>query len=537
MSDNTTFKHLFDTLDENLQPMPKSGGTFTGDVSAPTQLTTDDSTKVATTAYVKDNLENYLPLSGGTLTGNIYGTPYVDATATAEATGNIMIVIKDPTVVKGDIPESSHWYTIGMATDSTGSVENGHKFGQIESALYKTTGATVTKMSAYKNELDTNLQATIAVGWDADGNKYTEAPTPTLYDSSTQIATTAFCNSQYNSTYVPDNIIGIEYVASPTDDRGKWRRINKFSQIVDPLPSYFNNHPIYGAINNSYVDDCSMINIPKFYFLYQKTSTGHKWWISNASFTIDGVGTSIVHPGFVYSGAEKAQFYVGAYECSAQNKNSTDMARSIGSGSSNVMPLVSIDFNTMVARCQNRNTTSGVTGFDLWNIYQLGAIQMLCLIEMGGPDVQQLIGRGNDIGRNGCMPCGHTTAEWRGIHELWANAWHMVRGLENRSGTYYWWGDAGNTTFSSSGITVPSGGWPTDISNVAAAKGLFLPTAVGGQAASMFNDYFWSNNSQTDVCYHGGSWDNGANDGLFTLHVHNLASYSGTYVGGRLAKI
>ena len=62
-------------------------------------------------------------------------------------------------------------------------------------------------------------------------------------------------------------------------------------------------------------------------------------WISNASFTISGVGTSIVHPGFVYSGTEKSQFYVGAYECSAQTKNSTNMARSIGSGTSNVTYL------------------------------------------------------------------------------------------------------------------------------------------------------------------------------------------------------
>ena len=219
------------------------------------------------------------------------------------------------------------------------------------------------------------------------------------------------------------------------------------------------------------------------------------------------------------------------------------MARSIGSGSSDVMPLVSINFDTMVTRCQNRNTTDGVTGFDLWNIYQVGAIQMLCLIEMGGPDVQQLIGRGNDIGRNGCMPCGHTTAEWRGIHELWANAWHMVRGLENRAtssgGQYYYWTDAGNETFIASGIAVPGNGWPTAISPVAAAKGLFLPTTTGGQAASMFNDYFWSNNTdgRTNVCYHGGGWYDGSNDGLFNLLVGHLASDSRTSIGGRLAKI
>lgn len=487
------------------------------------------------------NLDNYLPLSGGTLTGNVYTSPAYNNSSDPDWNADdhkFMCICKDPILMKGDIVTDSRWFTIGMATDADDDISNAHKFGQIEVAV-SNTGTVTTTMSAYKNEANSEVNASIQVGYDANGVAYSTAVTPAnKYDSSTQIATTAFCNSQYNSTYVPDNIIGIEYVASPTDGRGKWRRINKFSQIVDPLPSYFNNHPIYGNINYTYVDDCSMINIPKFYFLYQKTSTGHKWWISNASFTIDGVGTSIVHPGFVYSGTEKAQFYVGAYECSAQNKNSTDMARSMGSGSSNVMPLVSINFDTMVTRCQNRNTTDGVTGFDLWNIYQVGAIQMLCLIEMGGPDVQQLIGRGNDIGRNGCMPCGHTTAEWRGIHELWANAWHMVRGLENRSGTYYWWGDAGNTTFTSSGITVPGGGWPTNISDTAAARGLFLPTSTTGtQASSMFNDYFWSNNSQTDVCHHGGSWFDGSSDGLFHLDVGRLSSYSLSSIGGRLAKI
>ena len=39
--------------------------------SAPTPSTSDNSTKIATTAYVKSNLSDYLPLSGGTMTGAI----------------------------------------------------------------------------------------------------------------------------------------------------------------------------------------------------------------------------------------------------------------------------------------------------------------------------------------------------------------------------------------------------------------------------------------------------------------------------------
>lgn len=309
---------------------------------APTPATSDNSTNIATTAYVKSNLNSYLPLSGGTLTGNIYGSPAYNNSSDPDWNADdykVMFISKDPVYIKGDTLTDNRWFTLAMATDADDSIENNHKFGQIETAV-ATSGACYTGMYAFKNETSSTANVGIAVGYDANGVAYSTAVTPAnKYDSSNQIATTSFCATQYNSTYVPDNIIGIEYVASPTDGRGKWRRINKYSQVVDPLPSYFNNHPTYGAINYTYTDDCSMINIPKFYFLYQQTSTGHKWWISNASFTISGVGTSIVHPGFVYSGTEKSQFYVGAYECSAQTKNSTNMARSIGSGTSNVTYL------------------------------------------------------------------------------------------------------------------------------------------------------------------------------------------------------
>lgn len=64
--------------------------TFTGTVSVPTPSTSDNSTKVASTAYVQSNLANYLPLSGGTMTGNLnasttrqymdMGYPYENAT-------------------------------------------------------------------------------------------------------------------------------------------------------------------------------------------------------------------------------------------------------------------------------------------------------------------------------------------------------------------------------------------------------------------------------------------------------------------------
>jgi hypothetical protein len=50
---------------------PLASPTFTGDPKAPTPATADNDTSIATTAFVKANLGSYLPLAGGTLTGNL----------------------------------------------------------------------------------------------------------------------------------------------------------------------------------------------------------------------------------------------------------------------------------------------------------------------------------------------------------------------------------------------------------------------------------------------------------------------------------
>lgn len=53
------------------EPAATSNSVLTGTPIAPTPSTNDDSTKIATTAYVKDNLDNYLPLTGGTISGTL----------------------------------------------------------------------------------------------------------------------------------------------------------------------------------------------------------------------------------------------------------------------------------------------------------------------------------------------------------------------------------------------------------------------------------------------------------------------------------
>lgn len=48
-------------------------------------------------------------------------------------------------------------------------------------------------------------------------------------------------------------------------------------------------------------------------------------------------------------------------------------------------------------------------------------------------------------------------------------------------------------------------------------------------------DYSYANPSC--VAYHGGHCGGGSTAGLFCLYVYNAASYAGTDVGGRLAKV
>jgi len=56
---------------DRYQLAPIASPAFTGAPTAPTPGANDNSTKLATTAYVQAELQDYLPLAGGTLTGNI----------------------------------------------------------------------------------------------------------------------------------------------------------------------------------------------------------------------------------------------------------------------------------------------------------------------------------------------------------------------------------------------------------------------------------------------------------------------------------
>jgi hypothetical protein len=291
-------------------------------------------------------------------------------------------------------------------------------------------------------------------------------------------------------------------------------------------------------LNTVAIDNQCMVEIKKFHYANVVLSEGpyagkRARFINKTAFS-----GSQAHPAFLNSsGVEIDQFYVGAYE------GYDDGGSKVGS-TNNKAPLVAINFTTMLDRCAARNA-GGVTGFQLIDIYQLAAIQYLALVEMGNPDAQVSLGRGNCDAPSGgsAMQTGTTTAIWRALHELWGNVWMMVQGIENRDGVLWVWNKDGTRAFVNTGFTLPDGGWVVDMS-VAAGTGfdlgaLFIPTeTAASQASGSWSDYFWiTKDGTTKVCYHGGGWSYGPRGGLFYLDFSCAATDVNTSIGGRLAKV
>ena len=300
--------------------------------------------------------------------------------------------------------------------------------------------------------------------------------------------------------------------------------------------TFFDKTYPWAGITPATIDGQSMIYSPKFYYKISTAPVGSQqagkkcWWVSDRN-----IAGYKVHPAFVRNGAEIPGFYVGAYECSVDASASGKAASVV-----NAAPLVSIDFPTMQTRCNARNV-NGQTGWHLWNIYELAAIQMLCLIEVGSADVQAKIGSGNS-NSSAAVATGTTNAKWRGISELWGNVWHMVDGLSGSGTTIQILDRNGSGSMINTGLTaVTSTGYPTDIFTTSGTNfdlnDVFLPKAIDGASGNgTFGDYYWAacNNF---VCYHGGDWAYGACVGLFCLYLDCPASYSTSDIGGRLAKV
>jgi hypothetical protein len=329
-------------------------------------------------------------------------------------------------------------------------------------------------------------------------------------------------------------IIGIAKVASG-GGAGTWQNIDGDGNDVTVDTTYFNNHPVYGGIQTVSIDDQDMVLYPKFYYKVGVGPAGSDqagkkcWWISDQP--VEGYK---LHPAALDHTAVLDQFYLGAYEA-------TDDGGIKAGSETGVAPLASIDFPTMKSRIEARNT-DGVEGFHMPDIYEISAVDMLMLIEMGTPDAQSAIGTGNSDS-SAAVNTGASNAVWRGLHEFWGNVLCMVDGLKtNTSNQLQVFDDQGNQTWVDTGITISTSGWITAMLEMSGTDydfdALFVPANTDStEGNGTFADYLYSAAAGNEyVCRHGGYYGNASKCGPFSLHLNLQASHSYAFNGSRLAK-
>lgn len=174
---------------------PTSGSAYT---YAPTPATSDDSTKIATTAYVKAQgyaLDNAVVKTSGdqTVDGEKTFTSQVTKTNRLAAADTIF-VNKNTAIKKGTAPSGnveSRWRLTDSSTgDSNSALIGGVVFG------YSTSMRTSAILQVGKPEAGSTSTASLGIYYPSSGNPYTEAPTPDSGDNSTKISTTAWVNSK-----------------------------------------------------------------------------------------------------------------------------------------------------------------------------------------------------------------------------------------------------------------------------------------------------------------------------------------------------
>ncbi len=139
-----------------------------------------------------------------------------------------IIAMHNSELVKGTIPEASHWLSFVFG-DSSGSTENQDRSAVFESCVDKN-GTSSLIFKAYKWETATDITTTLGVYYPLTGGPYAIAPTPpNAADNSTKIATTAWVTTfvaNYNTADPSDERIKTDIVPVSNDLLNAWEHVN-----------------------------------------------------------------------------------------------------------------------------------------------------------------------------------------------------------------------------------------------------------------------------------------------------------------------
>lgn len=179
-------------------------GTFY--TSAPTPATSDNSTKIATTA----NVDAKITAQAVKLTGNqtIAGVKtFTDNIRIETSSVEKDIISKNTTLDLTQSSRSSNVYSFFRINDKNNNIGGSIGFA------YGTTGISKALLEVRNKVTGTLVSGQISINVDSSGNIYTSAPTPATADNSTKIATTAFVKNNFQVvTALPANpVAGVFY--------------------------------------------------------------------------------------------------------------------------------------------------------------------------------------------------------------------------------------------------------------------------------------------------------------------------------------
>ena len=175
--------------------------TFDGPVRALTPATSDDSTTVATTAFVK--AQGYLTeITSENVTAALGYTPVNKAGDTMTGALTLasddelgIIILKDTNLTKGTAPSSNNSQAIIFKD------KDGKNVGMV-TLVHVTNGGNYMSLRAFEPQASSSNYVDISVGYNSGGTAYaTTGATPSANSNSTNIATTAWVRSLTDQTY------------------------------------------------------------------------------------------------------------------------------------------------------------------------------------------------------------------------------------------------------------------------------------------------------------------------------------------------
>jgi hypothetical protein len=337
------------------------------------------------------------------------------------------------------------------------------------------------------------------------------------------------------------------------------------------------------AANLDGTDGQVMVEIPKFWYRYEKSGYKHRWWIS----PVERSGYD-VHPAFIKGAVEYDYRYYGAYpgtlyDVSASAYVDGDDSGTLYAAGDKLSSISGIKPYTNETRATYRTAAAARgTGWHQLDFALVSAVQLLYLIEYGDFNSQLMISAGNSkfssfvfatcIGAtgksngDGNASGGQSTTggnigdyvTYRGIEDIFGNLWQFLDGINIRN-----YDPLGGSAYASYAYLCAdpdafADDTDTDydvvpdetlakadgyISALIATKLGFLPKSIdaGNGENDDICDYYYTV-FETEpaggwrVVHVGGLANDGGRAGVFCVHSYSASSGASSRVGARLCR-